>query len=545
MKVDFYFGQDLISSAEAGDSLAKIPVKAPGKAGRQIIRFSLPILDFQGFWIPEERVPSSRIIWVIQGKSAAQRNFPYMAFFNSKQENRASIALSNLYDDVQIDARMNQQECTYDITITVAVKENTGDYVLTLDRRGDLLWTEALADWVKSLNIATPAFPDNAWDPVFCTWYAVHGMVNQDWVERIAPEAVRLGFKTLIIDDGWSYDDMKRVSPQTITTWYNSIGNWTVSDKKFPDFANHVKRIQKAGMHYMLWVAPFLIGKDSDIAERFSKAVFPADPKEGCRTFDSAHEKESGILLDKLGTLMEKYQLDGLKVDFLDYIFPNIERSRGRETLHFIEQLSKRIRAAKADALIEFRQSYATPQMLAYGTQFRAGDVPFDYEDNFARLCQIRISLGGGDGVPVHADPVYWHPQESPVNIARHMIASLAGVPMISMDLNHISEQEKEIIAHWTAFYQEHLDFYRKGHWEAAYHPSGASWLKVTLGNESMVIVHDEARLVQALEKAADKVYVLNLSPEELALSGALTSGPDGHAARPGHVPCGGMGIIG
>ena len=66
--------------------------------------------------------------------------------------------------------------------------------------------------------IHLPEFPEGAWEPVFCTWYAVHAAVTQDWVEKNAEVASRLGFRTLIIDDGWCFDVMKRVSPETIST---------------------------------------------------------------------------------------------------------------------------------------------------------------------------------------------------------------------------------------------------------------------------------------------------------------------------------------
>ena len=40
--------------------------------------------------------------------------------------------------------------------------------------------------------------------------------------------ALALLFKTFILDDGWSYDDRKRVSPQTIVNWYQDVGKWDV-----------------------------------------------------------------------------------------------------------------------------------------------------------------------------------------------------------------------------------------------------------------------------------------------------------------------------
>lgn len=538
MKVGLFYQSEQYDSLEHSGNYGKLAVKVPGHSGIMQMRFSVPILDMHGYWVPESRTPSTKIVWVIESKSAGQRAFPFIAFFNSRQINRLSAGLTNLTDDARILAKMNQEKCTYDITIEVALGKDSQDFELVIDQRPQV-WTDSLADWRKALALPLPEFPEGAWEPVFCTWYAVHAAVTQDWVEKNAEVASRLGFRTLIIDDGWCFDVMKRVSPETISTWYEMIGDWFLSEKKFPDFENHRKRVQAMGMKYLLWVAPFLIGAKSELYKQLADIVKP-EYHEGCYTFDSSRKEAAKLLLGKMKHVIQDYGLDGLKVDFLDYIFPNMEEPRGEDTTHFIQELAKTIREVKKDALIEFRQAYATPGMLAYGTQFRAGDVPFDFIDNFHRLAQIRISVG--DGVPVHADPAYWHPQESPVNISRHMIASLAGVPMLSMDLLAISETEQKIIRHWLGFYQAHRETFNYGKWDVTYHQSGTAYAMVSNERESIIILHDSARIGEALAKAAKHVFVLNLSPDELPLAGAKTADYEGKASADGIIPLGGLG---
>ena len=207
----------------------------------------------------------------------------------------------------------------------------------------------------------------------------------------------------------------------------------------------------------------------------------------------------------------------------------------------FVRDLADVIRSEKADALIEFRQCYATPGMAPYGTQFRAGDVPFDFIDNFQRISQVRISMG--DCIPVHADPVYWHPKESPMNISRHMIASLCGVPMLSMDLLDLSETERKIIRRWLRFYQEHLGTFRDGKWKVAHHQSNTAYMSVTGAGESIVILLDPVRLPEALEETGKNTTVLNLSEYDVLLPGAETSDGEGEPGKPGVIPPGGAGV--
>ena len=359
MKVGLFYQSEQYDSLEHSGNYGKLAVKVPGHSGIMQMRFSVPILDMHGYWVPESRTPSTKIVWVIESKSAGQRAFPFIAFFNSRQINRLSAGLTNLTDDARILAKMNQEKCTYDITIEVALGKDSQDFELVIDQRPQV-WTDSLADWRKALALPLPEFPEGAWEPVFCTWYAVHAAVTQDWVEKNAEVASRLGFRTLIIDDGWCFDVMKRVSPETISTWYEMIGDWFLSEKKFPDFENHRKRVQAMGMKYLLWVAPFLIGAKSELYKQLADIVKP-EYHEGCYTFDSSRKEAAKLLLGKMKHVIQDYGLDGLKVDFLDYIFPNMEEPRGEDTTHFIQELARTIREVKKDALIEFRQAYATP----------------------------------------------------------------------------------------------------------------------------------------------------------------------------------------
>ena len=533
----FYQDKEIGELTHSGD-YSRLPVRIPGRSGLLRIRFQVPVLDIHGYWHPELRTPTSKIHWTIESKSAGQRNFPYLVFLNSRQVNRCSIGLTDIIDDTHFYAKMNQEKCTYDVTITVALHPESTDFELILDERA-IPWTEALADWRDKLGLPAQTFPEGAWKPVFCTWYAVHAAVTQDWVEKTAEIASKLGFGTLIIDDGWCFDVMKRVSPETIPDWYEWIGDWNLSKKKFPDFENHRRRVQAMGMKYMLWVAPFLIGEKSEFKKQHPDC-FKTEYKEGCHTIWSTNEEAVAAQLEKMKHVIRDYGLDGLKVDFIDYIYPNIEQSEGRTVMKFVRELAKTIREVKPDALIEFRQCYATPGMAAYGTQFRAGDVPFDFIDNFQRIAQIRISMG--DRIPVHADPVYWHPQESPMNISRHMIASLGGVPMLSMDLPAVSETERKIIRRWLKFYEEHLPTFRDGHWQVVHHQSNTAYMTVTGEKESIVILLDPARLNEAAAGAKGTLTVLNLSEYDLELPGAETSGPEGEPCKPGVIPPGGAG---
>ena len=534
-----YSYQDNFSAELRHDgAYSRLAIPCPGTTAILKIAFAVPIIDMQGFWTPEMRTPAARLEWNITARSAGQRSFPYLAFLNSQGVNRLSLGLTDLADDTEIRAKMNQERCTYDITIQTALTPQSRPFELILDERPEE-WTKILADWRAVLALPETHFPEAAWEPVYCTWYAVHAAVTQDWVEKSAAKAAELGFGTLIIDDGWCFDAMKRVTPDTLGSWYEWIGDWEISKRKFPDFASHRRRIRELGLNYLFWVAPFLVGAKSRFAGQFPEA-HDHQYREGCFTMDGSAREAMDAMLEKMRHVMLDYALDGLKADFLDHILPDLKAPRGQSVTAWIARLAQTVRAVKPDALIEFRQSYATPGMKPYGTQFRAGDVPFDFTDNFQRLAQIRVSMG--DGVPVHADPAYWHPEEKPENIARHLIASLAGVPMLSMDLLKLGAREEKIVRHWLKFHRANRRLFRDGRWQVRYARNNTAWMSVSDGAESLAIVSDPARLPEVLEQCAKPVRILNLAQTPLVLPEAKTFDGEGGRGVAGVVPPGGLG---
>ena len=491
----------------SGDAIAK--------AGKKLIlKMEVPLLDVHGYWAPHLTRPVMQQHWVIEFSCAAHRNYPYLSFFNFDQKNRATIGLSNLYDDSVISARMNQQTGNYDVEIEISIANETSEFTVFIDT-SDRDWTEISADYrVFARPDWKPFYPEGAWMPVYCTWYAVHASVEKKWLEEQAETAANMGFGTFIVDDGWCFDDFKRVCPETIGSWYDKIGDWQVSRKKLPDFKQHVKKVQSLGLKYLLWVSPFMIGEKS----RFKKEVgcsYLNKLHEGYQVFDPACEEAASHSMELLKKTVEDNGLDGLKIDFVDAVPQSLKTPHGRAVYRYMKKLTDSIKKDNPEALFEFRQCYATPQMLDIGTQFRAGDVPFDFIENLHRIAQIRVCLG--DKVPVHADPVYWNPMESDIHIARHMVCSLVGVPMVSVDLNTLPENQQKIIGYWLNFYLKHLEVFKNGHWQINYYFDFLSTISVCFKSEKITFLCSSLYEPDELRNSS---IILNLSPKDIECNG-------------------------
>lgn len=488
----------------------------PGDAKRGTLKFSTSIADIHSYWHVFLPSTGDRIPWVLETSFAAQRGMPFVTFFNMAGINKLSVGLVDCDCDSKFYGGMNQETGCYDIIWEISSDRKIEDFSLWFDTAARP-WQEEIPLWRDQLNGIRCEYPASVWDPVFCTWYAVHGAMTQEWCNKTAAKAADMGFKTFILDDGWCYPDMKRVSPSLIGTWYEKIGDWQVDTGKFPDFKGHVEYIQSLGMKYLLWTAPYLIGCKSAMYEKLKAlpgATF-GDYLEGYIKLDPGCREAADKMLDRLENLMKEYALDGLKVDFLDQIFPDLDAPKAGSCYNFTAELSRRIRNCNPDAMIEFRQNYAVPRMLACGTQFRAGDAPFDFMLNLRRTAQIRLALG--NGVPVHADPAYWPADELPVNISRHFIAMMAAVPMLSVDLATLSPETEAICRFWISFYNKHAQWLKLASWNFDYSGGVLGSVSGETDKQDMIIVADPLKLPPVKRPS----WILNMSYAPLSVPNA------------------------
>lgn len=524
----------------------EIPARHLKKAcGLLSVKYSFPIRDVAGYFNPTlTEGPVHKLDWNIGFEGHATRNSPVCSLISQSNENKLTVSFDNFEDDFTFDAGMNQETSCYDATWTFSLSGKVRPLRICFDcipGKWQHAYSRVKDRFMEGRDIS---FPPGAFDPVYCTWYAVHAELTGEYLDENARLARELGCGTFIVDDGWCYDEMKRVSPETLPTWYDDIGDWILSKKKLPDFRENVRYAQSLGLKYLIWVAPYFCFRNSNLYKSL-----PEHLRSSCDWINTPlilhilkDRKLSSKVISKLAGLVKKYGLDGLKVDFLDCIHADVNSPRGPYSLDFVKKLSSGIRKnCPGEALIEFRQRYSTLQMLPYATQFRAGDAPFDYLVNLSRIAAMRILLG--DGVPIHADPVYWNPDENDLTVARHMIASLAGVPMISMELSKLNRSHKAIVKHYLDFYKERQELFSHGKWFVEYSLSSIpSYFTVSMPQKAVAIVVDQFLNTSSLKDLDGEIELLNLSSSPIPADRAFDF--CGNALPDGVIPCGGHGTL-
>lgn len=432
-----------------------------------------PLVDIHGVWTGYgDRGPANAVPWRHESIVSTNTGIPLVVLMTRSGANQMAIGLLDQIQETRMVFSMEELSAGFEISyekplVPGGLNVSAVDEKVYISRRPGP-WYGAVADYVETVDRhrgeAAPHVPPSAREPVYCSWYAIHHEATAGWVEGQMRTASELGFKTLIVDDGWFFPGHGKWAG------YGLTGDWEVSGVKFPDFREHVKRVQDMGVKYLLWVSPFMVGVQSQAYSRLKGLMHPRDHG-SFRCLCARNQEAQGHVAGLLNRLITNYGLDGFKLDFIDAVDPApctgehvhdyVTHGEGMDAA--LGRIRSELSAVNPDVLLEFRQSYANLACRRHGTMFRAGDAPMDFDSNLWRITMVRSYAGA---FPVHFDPAYWNPLESLEGVARHMMGSVFCVPMLSVDFQKLPADHLRIIKRWMDFYHAHKQLINFGRFQ-------------------------------------------------------------------------------
>ena len=537
--IDFKFTVETDDSVEAElfieveiisevDCLIHFHVELPSERTFQIhdlrIEWSVPISDMHGLYFggyPRQEL-SHLPFWKTNKNICANTGVPFMALINRDSSNRAAFGLFDQITETSMYAELSEITRCYHFCLQKPANKETSEQTIpvTGQWRETLFvsksrqpWSEVLQHYVRLMDEATQMpkmpVPEHAYDPVFCTWTAMHHDISHDWILRNARLAADLGFKTWITDDGW-FIETGRFSD------YSLAGDWLPSAKKFPDFSDHVRAVQELGLRYILWVAPFMVGNDSRAASQYAHLLTTGQERNNFKNLSLWHEDTRQIIFELLERLVHDYHLDGLKIDFLDSISVNSNRVNGANeaTLgsNFYQLLcdvTQKLLEIHPNLLIEFRNSYANLASRSYANIYRSSDVPINFALNRWQAVMLRILAPDR---AIHLDPALWHPDEDETNIAVHLINLLVSVPMVSIELDRYPHTHLRLIRHWIGFYNSHRDTLIHGHFKPLLRWGYIPMVVFEGNDETIIALYEDVPIT--LDANEKTVWILNASTQ-------------------------------
>ena len=395
-------------------------------------------------------------------KSRLASWMPLQQIISRDGQNKICISVSDVDTPIEIGTGIREEDATIecDVTFFTLPTSPTKHYsaVLRLDMR-DIPFYDSIYDvsdwWENGCGYKSAYVPDSARLPMDSLWYSFHQNLNTDEILKECKASKEIGMHTVIIDDGWQTDDNNR--------GYAYCGDWLVAPKKMGDMNALVKDIHNIGMNVMLWYSVPFMGIYCEKYNEFKDMLL-----DGCgdeKTFfalDPRYKKVREYLCSVYVRAVEEWQLDGLKLDFIDsFVLKGraleFDEKRDYQSLEdaihaLMGEVKERLTAINPDILIEFRQSYVGPSIRKYGNILRVGDCPCDILKNRFNAVNLRLTSGK---TAVHSDMLMWNMEDSVENAALQLTSALYTVPQISVRVDKLPEEHYKMLRFYLDFWKE------------------------------------------------------------------------------------------
>lgn len=312
---------------------------------------------------------------------------------------------------------------------------------------------QSVYPWWKEMGWEIPPIPSAAEDPLYSSWYNFLQIPKQDALLDDLRIASELGFRTVILDDGWQTEGVENLN-------YSICGEWVVSKDRFYDFASFVKEVHKLGMKLMVWFAVPFIGHNSPLHEKFKGRYLSNWGKTSI--LDPRYPEVREYIKGTYKRILREYDIDGFKLDYIDQFHSGSLTAEyggdmdtvtiGAAAERLLQEIVAELNEIKPNLLFEYRQNYIGPAINRFGNMLRVGDCAYDANINRRELVKLRLL---GYPVAVHSDMLFWSPEESITLCARQLLNIMFSVPQISVLLVKSTSEQKDLVrnflSYWTA----------------------------------------------------------------------------------------------
>lgn len=416
------------------------------------LRADLPISDSHLAWTTRSQ---GGIDGYVTGRACSQA--PVLCLHSIGDRNRCTLAVDDGLHRFTLGSHQREEDAAHQLLIGLfedPLSETDAIAVTVRIDRRDVPYHQALGEvaawWAAQPGYEPAAVPEIGRLPMYSTWYSFHQTVPADLVEAECVRAKALGCEAVIMDDGWQTMDNHR--------GYAYTGDW--NPDRIPDMAAHVARVHAIGLTYLLWYSVPFVGFKAACYEQFKDMALDRDERLQCIVLDPRFPEVREYLIGHYERALREWDVDGLKLDFVDTFSGEPDGSGERDMADVDEAADRllsdaidRLRAIKPDVLIEFRQSYIGPKMRRYGNLHRAGDCPYCLTSNRRRTIDIRLLAGS---TCVHSDMFRWHAEEPVASAALQMLAVLFSVPQVSVLINELPEDHQRMLRFWLAWWTKH-----------------------------------------------------------------------------------------
>ena len=448
------------------------------------IKWKFPAHNVKGVWqsnsLHDKRLRADWELDKLQSRISVHA--PVVCIYGHDDSNVLTFASSDTIHTTNLRASVREEDSHIYCEVECCVEsvEDETYYVVDIflnqssDHFSSVL--ASVADWwTKDKSSYLPA---SAFDPVYSTWCSYHQNLKAKELIRECELASALGYKTIIVDDGWQTLDTNR--------GYDFTGDW--NPDRIPEMRDFVNEVHNAGMKIMLWYSVPFCGVKSLAYNRF-KGKFLTEDHRWAPVFDPRYSDVRGYIVDIYSRALKEWEIDGFKLDFIDdfkrypetimKLQPGMDTSSINDGVYkLLAEIHTALTRIKPDVLIEFRQNYIGPSINEFGNMFRAFDCPNDSITNRIRTTDLRMTI---KDKAIHSDMITWHYDESVELAALQFQNIMFSVPQVSVRLGEIPEDHLSMLRYLTNFWLDNQNILMNGDFTPARPSSNYPVLRAAL----------------------------------------------------------------
>lgn len=310
-------------------------------------------------------------------------------------------------------------------------------------------------------------------------WEATYFTFDTDKLVSIAETASQLGVELLVMDDGWF--------GKRDTDW-SGLGDWKVNERKLPGgMAELCRRINGLGMKLGVWFEPEMVSEDSDLFREHADWVLRIEGRGYSRNryqlvLDMSRKDVRDHIHDQIAAVLSSANIEYVKWDMnrpLSEVWSRaLPADRQGEVSHRyvlgVYELMDRLTSEYPHILFEGCSSG--------GNRFDAGLLYYMPQswcsDNTDAIERLEIQYGTSFGFPmssigahVSASPNHQTGRNTPF-FTRGVVA-MAGTFGYELDLNTLTQEEKDQVREQVEQYKKQYDTINKGEYYRLTSPVG------------------------------------------------------------------------
>lgn len=321
-------------------------------------------------------------------------------------------------------------------------------------------------------------------------WEATYFDFTGEKIVKIAEQAAALGVEMLVLDDGWFG---KRDSD------YSGLGDWSVNEEKLgAPLAEVVDKVNALGMKFGLWIEPEMVNEDSELYRKHPDWAFTVPGRKPVRSryqllLDFSRKEVVDGILEQIFAVIDKLKLSYIKMDMnrsIMDIYSAVEGYQNQGEIMYkyvlgVYDFIQRILDRYPDIFFE--------GCSGGGGRFDAGMLYYTPQiwcsDNTDAIERIRIQHGTSFGYPVsavgsHVSAVPNHQTGRITDFHTRGVVAMSGSFGYELDLNIVSEDEKEQVKQQIADFKKYWNVIHNGRYFRLHTPKEdtevAAWQFVT-----------------------------------------------------------------